>query len=1591
MASLGFVDRLVSPWLQTAQRSASMRMFSQYSTQGNPAFAAHDGKPVSWVFPRPWYQDELDWMAASRMQPRQGSESVFTTRGTYVAPSAMPTLAPAMPPAQAPAQRVMPEALYEYVAPSLSIAAGGIPAGRSAAQPVFDASGGARTPAAPIAATFAAPQQPLRPADAYSPLVPLAAVQAAELMARAVMPGFSSHVSSVGTATLPTAAGSLSQVFASLMDRAALPTEMPSTRIAERAPMLETPPSPRAPSAPQAPVQLAAQQQAIQIAEQRARVAEVSRIAQISEAQRSAQAPAEMTAAVAQTERELLARVAPQSATPATSSSVVAPTAAPVAAAPVAESTAAPAAVEAEQARIEARVQQRLVERRQAEQVATVSSHRLHEEARAQAAEHARTALPTAIAPTAPTAPVAAPRPVAPPPSAEVLAAISALPPALAQQLSGASSARAAISAIAELTESLRTVELMAHGTATSTAFEATRGPRLLMPAGIGGLVSTLAPTSGAMPTSTIGGRPQAFGAASVAPFAPAARPMVSSFGSPGPMGSLAMPSLSYVAPRDTAAPTSALAATAGQSPAALGHVAWADRWLARFAGASEQSLATFSAGTRAGSASRLALAEAAPSEVFIAPVVDTERQSPRVVLDSSGRPMAASPQARVAAQQPSSSAASSSTGTAPSMGTAPATSSRVDDAAAASDDELASVAFAVAQQRVARVAPSTPVVAEPRFERMGAADVLAHHAPSAPDAGFAAQLGSSPFAPALRHVLPIATSPSFDVRALFGAGLSSTFLAGLIASDSHMIETAAGLPSLGFTPRIGAFAADTTGSSTDLGFEPSRAVEGWDSAYVSPEAPEAPRTNALGDATDDLASYGSPSSMPAGVMPAGEMPAGVMSAGEMPAGVMPAGAFAAGGMPADAAGSAIAPAQLAQVESARAAVAQLQTLRTALLAWDIDVDASGTPTSAPTLAAPSALSSSTSGAPARHMLDAMSLPLLGGLGDYTSDEDRTTAVEGASWMAPGMLANRAQTWSVAQERSSADLSFDFVPPELILAARVYGLGPAEAAQAARLAVAGPGQLSAMAGTVDRTFVQALAIEAERRGTMPGYAGSSSTGSASGPAASSTAPSAAQTRAASSPAAMDSTPASWSASADSLDAPMASPLSSSAPMMTPLAATPLASSAFGVERRTPRGATLWPAGTVAALGLHAAAPDGESSMSVAALELLAAQSVAELGTFVALGDHAPTASTRGATFDTSTDDADTAAVGGLPAGAPAYATAQQTLAARAGSPDAPLNADGTPGAAEPPEADVISQARGMVDATRRIRFDALYVALGQSGPGRTLSPAARAARALALAGRTDDGVSLSARERAAAAWDVLPVVFAEDYDREDAAEEAALMEGSPLRGVERRAALRGWDGTLIAGDLTARSSSSSSSSSRSSSGSDVAVDGRPGLGSLSARAGEALGSYVTQQAVPVSSGSSSYAGRSGNEGAVLRAPTAAQEMVQTGRPSGRSGGGEAEIPAWFEAAARRMFADKGSTGGAEGISLAELTLVNNAPSGAIAADSVSAGKATTAVADHGTHEKDEDSGLDIESLAHDIFEHVEQMKKQARMLLGDFT
>src|SRR5262245_22894703 len=49
MRSLGFVDRLVAPWMETAQRSASLRLFTRYAVSGA---SERPSSAVSWVFPR---------------------------------------------------------------------------------------------------------------------------------------------------------------------------------------------------------------------------------------------------------------------------------------------------------------------------------------------------------------------------------------------------------------------------------------------------------------------------------------------------------------------------------------------------------------------------------------------------------------------------------------------------------------------------------------------------------------------------------------------------------------------------------------------------------------------------------------------------------------------------------------------------------------------------------------------------------------------------------------------------------------------------------------------------------------------------------------------------------------------------------------------------------------------------------------------------------------------------------------------------------------------------------------------------------------------------------------------------------------------------------------------------------------------------------------------------------------------------------------------------------------------------------------------------------------------------------------------------
>jgi hypothetical protein len=510
------------------------------------------------------------------------------------------------------------------------------------------------------------------------------------------------------------------------------------------------------------------------------------------------------------------------------------------------------------------------------------------------------------------------------------------------------------------------------------------------------------------------------------------------------------------------------------------------------------------------------------------------------------------------------------------------------------------------------------------------------------------------------------------------------------------------------------------------------------------------------------------------------------------------------------------------------------------------------------------------------------------------------------------------------------------VTPELVLAARVYGLGPAEAAQAARLATAGPGQLAAMASTVDRTFVQAMAIAAGRREERRDGA----------------------TFAGTTPA----TPVVGRAAAIATAFPTADGEIAAAIGPAPRAfEPPVHAAAFGVERRAPRGAFLWPAASVAALGMTAASPDGQQSTSVAALELLAAQAVAEIGTFAALSDRASGFPSLSQSID------DLPSTGAATAGARATGSNARELPSIGGAPTTPLP--------EPGEAEVLGAAAALVSSTRRARFDALYVALSQSPSGRTWSPAARAARALALAGRGEEA-PISAYERAATAWDVLPVVYATD-GMSIAEIDAATASGALPRAASvaaRSAGLR--EGRVS--DLTT-------------------VDGGPGRSAFTSRAGEALRSYVAPSSGELASAASrsdsiAPPARERELSVAQRAPTAAQELVRTGRRPETHGGGDVEIPAWFDAAARKMFADRAGTGpsGDSGFSMAELTLVNAAPASQIAASTKVAHTTAVAPAVASTGEKaSAGAPIDIEKIANEVYREIVVLMDAARARNGE--
>ncbi|MGE3454215.1 MAG: hypothetical protein AB7O24_03795, partial [Kofleriaceae bacterium] len=781
LATLGFVDRLVTPWLETADHSPSLRALRRTERD-----AAHH---VSWVFPRPWYRDELSWLTAARGPARSSHAPV-------------------------------PAIVQAYVAPSLATSAGGAQ-GHAAYAPLV----------------------PHSAATAASVIAPLAASLDAAFGAPLGSSIGGSAGGSIARSAGPRSAASFANVVLADVVHRAHGTPVPTSRLASLAPELVTPP------APQRPVLAgdAARGVAERAAEQRALVRTVDHIARAT-ATREASSGSDAHG-------ELGDRVSPAA-------------------------VAAPAA------------------------------GGLHATARAAASADARAAAdmstPAATQHRAAGAPPRGFELAGAPP--ELAAAISALPVELAVAM------RDRPSELAAIENALRVVELSARASASGTPFASSRGPRVVMPAGLGGAVSA--------PPSVTSSR--------------------------------------------ATAPASALAAVAATSPAAFAHVGWADRWLARFAGATSPSLDGLTLATSGSSAREPMIAGAAPAAVLVAPAIGRDR---------------AAHSASTAADQPSSRPGSQPSYQPSSQGR-PQGVVRYDDDAQTPDDVFAAIAASAARRRApaSSAPPGASAIAagdsDGSAARTGgpihaaasmalrpgggarvaatAADVLARTVPMSPGAGVSPQLVASPFAPVLQHVTGQQAAPAFDVRALFGSGLVASYLAELVG-PAEPLPADVRERAMRLGPQVRAGVHDGSSTAFEVGGD-ELAQRLWPSSVVASSA-AAPRA-----LVSSAAASGSAASE------AAESTAAVSSAATSSAGTpqrLASSAFAASPSPSN-------------VSSTSEYAQALDWSRTAM-------------------AAPR--------------------PAIG-------------------WTGPGVVADRAEGWSVEQQRSVSDLSLDFVSPELILAAQ---------------------------------------------------------------------------------------------------------------------------------------------------------------------------------------------------------------------------------------------------------------------------------------------------------------------------------------------------------------------------------------------------------------------------------------------------------------------------------------------------------------------------------------------------------------------------
>ena len=127
LGSLAFADRLMAPYITHAEESASARLVHRSSDQMRPLRVS----PISsWLFPIPYYQDELAWLAAAR-------SSVATSRATADSPSRT-------------AQSAGFAVALEYVAPSMAPSATIRPMRAATVAPILRKHAGVAVVARPI-------------------------------------------------------------------------------------------------------------------------------------------------------------------------------------------------------------------------------------------------------------------------------------------------------------------------------------------------------------------------------------------------------------------------------------------------------------------------------------------------------------------------------------------------------------------------------------------------------------------------------------------------------------------------------------------------------------------------------------------------------------------------------------------------------------------------------------------------------------------------------------------------------------------------------------------------------------------------------------------------------------------------------------------------------------------------------------------------------------------------------------------------------------------------------------------------------------------------------------------------------------------------------------------------------------------------------------------------------------------------------------------------------------------------------------------------------------------------------------------------